>query len=138
MLYHIGYNTTLQNHTTLFLSVAVGHEYSMNHRLHIELVSVRMDLISRFLIFQVWCDLENFLLEHDAAINNNNHQLLSTPTQQSAQQNAHHQPPEGPEGPKAQLVQDGQQNKIPHEPNENYVTLSKHVTILIFKLSKES
>ena len=96
----------------------------MNHRLHIELVSVRMDLISRFLIFQVWCDLENFLLEHDAAINNNNHQLLSNQTQQTTQQ-----PPEGPEGPKAHLVQDNQHNDIPCEPNENYVTLSKQVKI---------
>lgn len=39
-------------------------------------------------LFQVWCDLENFLLEHDVAINNEHH----------PQNHA------GPEPPKAQLV----------------------------------
>ena len=98
----------------------------MNHWLHIELVSSLKNgvLISRsfLLTFQVWCDLENFLLEHDAAINNNNHHHHHHHHHHQTSQQA----PEGPEGPKAHLVQD-QQNEIPHEPNENYVTLSKQV-----------
>ena len=54
--------------------------------------------------FQVWCDLENFLLEHDAAINNNHPQaqtgcLASVGPQDGTIEG----PVGGPEGPKAYL-----------------------------------
>ena len=94
----------------------------MNHWLHIELVSSLKNgvLISRsfLLTFQVWCDLENFLLEHEAAttttvdpsappgppghpgpLENNN---LPSSVLHCA---PHLQANDGPEGPKAHLVE---------------------------------
>ena len=53
--------------------------------------------------FQVWCDLENFLLEHDAAINNNNHPQVRQSGCNGAQNRTSDGPVGGPEGPKAYL-----------------------------------
>ena len=53
--------------------------------------------------FQVWCDLENFLLEHDAAINNNNHPQVIQSGCNGPQNRTSDGPVGGPEGPKAYL-----------------------------------
>jgi hypothetical protein len=80
----------------------------MNHRVHIELVKLEdADLKSRILLFQVWCDLENFLLEHDASTANNNQQHHQHLPQQHQHHVQHPQQPvaTGPEGPKAHPVE---------------------------------
>ena len=116
----------------------------MNHWLHIELVRAKewSSHITIHSLFQVWCDLENFLLEHEAAVTCNG----GTSDNNNLPLGIHHDhhlqtlgsggggcPPqnggaEGPEGPKAQLVEHPHHDSGPMtDPNapSNFVSLTK-------------